>query len=199
MQHQPEARTEGIVVERVDDELVVYDELSKLAHCLSSEAAAVWEHCDGRHSEADIAQSVDLAQTIVARALSELSEKGLLGEGALSGGGYSRREAGKRLAKIGGAAFAAPLIYSVAIGPAIAAASTCSMNSQCAGRPNVASAQCSGGTCEITACDAGFADCDLVFANGCETNTNTDSQHCGSCENACTAEQICADGECVAA
>src|SRR5450755_871627 len=36
-------------------------------------------------------------------------------------------------------------------------------------------------------CAAGFADCDLDPSNGCETNLNTDSTHCGSCDLACPA------------
>ena len=36
-------------------------------------------------------------------------------------------------------------------------------------------------------CGSGFADCDLDPSNGCETNLNTDSTHCGTCGFACPA------------
>jgi hypothetical protein len=48
-------------------------------------------------------------------------------------------------------------------------------------------------------CAAGFADCDLDASNGCETNLNTDSTHCGSCDLACPANggtPLCTAGKC---
>ncbi len=48
-------------------------------------------------------------------------------------------------------------------------------------------------------CAAGFADCDLNPSNGCETNIQTDSTHCGSCDMACPANggtPLCAAGKC---
>ena len=43
-----------------------------------------------------------------------------------------------------------------------------------------------GGTCAAsTQCAAGFADCDGVASNGCETNTTNDQGNCGSCGNDC--------------
>ena len=43
---------------------------------------------------------------------------------------------------------------------------------------------CMAGTCGFM-CSAGFADCDGVAANGCETNLTNTLTHCGSCANAC--------------
>lgn len=48
-------------------------------------------------------------------------------------------------------------------------------------------AQCSNGTCAIKKCDTGLADCAGGYANGCETNTNTDIANCGTCGKACSA------------
>ena len=73
---------------------------------------------------------------MVERALGELRGCGLLEGSTSEAPGYSRREATVRLAKIGGAAFAAPLIYSVAVGPAMAAASAA---------PNQGAIVCNGG------------------------------------------------------
>ena len=47
-------------------------------------------------------------------------------------------------------------------------------------------AQCSNGTCAIKTCDAGLADCTGGYADGCETNTNTDIANCGTCAKPCT-------------
>jgi hypothetical protein len=44
---------------------------------------------------------------------------------------------------------------------------------------NVLNAKCTTGSCGFN-CSPGFADCDFVAANGCETNTNTTSS-CGMC------------------
>ena len=123
MRDRPRARTEGVVSERIDDEVVVYDQLSQTAHCLSSDAASVWEHCDGRKSPAQIARGLKRAPAEVERALDALRECGLLDEAPVGDRGYSRREAAVRAAKVGGAAFAAPLVYSAAVGSVAAALS----------------------------------------------------------------------------
>jgi hypothetical protein len=60
-----------------------------------------------------------------------------------------------------------------------------------------ASATCPGGTCTFAACNPGFGDCDGSQANGCETNTNTTSAHCGACNMPCSGGKICVGGSCV--
>jgi hypothetical protein len=47
-------------------------------------------------------------------------------------------------------------------------------------------------------CEPGWADCDMMFSNGCETNIQTDSNNCGSCGVACPAGAECMNGACVA-
>ena len=61
--------------------------------------------------------------------------------------------------------------------------------------PN-AGATCSSGTCAPGACKAGFADCDGVPTNGCETSIASDSANCGACGNACGGGQVCSAGKC---
>jgi hypothetical protein len=61
--------------------------------------------------------------------------------------------------------------------------------------PNSTS-ECRDGACAITACDRDRADCDGDIATGCEVNTQTDPDHCGSCDNACPPGNGCVDGEC---
>lgn len=60
-------------------------------------------------------------------------------------------------------------------------------------------ATCSESTCGFE-CDDGYADCNLDPTDGCESNTNSDSLHCGSCENACPqqpgASATCDSGQC---
>ncbi|MEZ4392788.1 MAG: hypothetical protein R3A48_16995 [Polyangiales bacterium] len=60
-------------------------------------------------------------------------------------------------------------------------------------------AACVGGQCVLSACAAGFADCDGNLANGCETRTSADAANCGACRNACVlpnATPRCAGGAC---
>ena len=102
----------------------IYDDRTQVAHCLSAEAAAVWTRCDGRLSLSELAQQLALAPDVVERAVDALHDCGLLDEDPAPSRGYSRREAAVKLAKAGGAAFAAPLIYSAAVGSAASAAST---------------------------------------------------------------------------
>jgi len=107
----PKARTEGVISERIDDELVVYDEVSHMAHALAADARSVWERCDGCRSPAEIAQGLGMPPATVQQALDELQECGLLDDGSAPENSYSRRQAVTRIAKVGGAAVTAPLIY----------------------------------------------------------------------------------------
>jgi hypothetical protein len=67
--------------------------------------------------------------------------------------------------------------------------------------PN-ATAGCAAGACTIASCNAGFANCDGIAANGCEVNLNNDAANCGACSTAgapraCAAGQLCSAGACV--
>ena len=58
--------------------------------------------------------------------------------------------------------------------------------------------QCAGGVCD-GACETDFADCNGdKLADGCETDTTSDTSHCGSCANDCTALPNTATVECSA-
>ncbi len=53
---------------------------------------------------------------------------------------------------------------------------------------------CSGNFC---ACSSGYADCDNdPSVNGCEINTNTDKNNCGSCGTVCAGTLSCVSGSC---
>jgi hypothetical protein len=85
-----------------------------------------------------------------------------------------------------------------------AAAPSCSNNTYCANGacstcpslPNAVGG-CVGNACGLVTCVPGFADCDAVQSNGCETSL-TDVNNCGACGRACGAGQTCSSGTCVA-
>ena len=65
-----------------------------------------------------------------------------------------------------------------------------------------ATSTCVASACAVVTCSAGFGNCNNVAADGCETNTNTNVNDCGSCGNKCaTANGTpgCASGMCTVA
>jgi hypothetical protein len=62
-----------------------------------------------------------------------------------------------------------------------------------------ATASCTAGTCALDQCSAGFANCNMNAADGCEVTLATSTSHCGACGRACTfpnAAATCAMGAC---
>jgi hypothetical protein len=65
---------------------------------------------------------------------------------------------------------------------------------------------CSAGTCTILSCNAGFGDCDTTASTGCETNTQSNVNNCGTCGKSCSFPNagaactagLCKPGNCVA-
>ena len=106
------------VVQRVDDELIVYDEENHKVFHLNTAAAIVWEQCEDASSLDDLAKALashsELPhdEAIAGLAVQELRDAQLV-EGSLSSqleGDFSRRELTARLA---GLAVALPAITAV--------------------------------------------------------------------------------------
>ncbi len=172
------------MVEQAGREVLVYDERSAEAHCLSAEAAAVWRACDGQTTREQIIATLELDAETVGSALAELERCALLEtfEGPKTDG-VTRREATVRLAKAGAAAAAAPLIYSiVAPTPAVAASEAfcvglgCSQDcgdchqhhcSCCVGSPSghVCVADCTSANCNTTVIKSCFPGSTKVSCN----------------------------------
>lgn len=57
---------------------------------------------------------------------------------------------------------------------------------------------CNKGVCALE-CAPGFADCNGLRSDGCETNLRSHPAHCGSCNSACDLEhgQPCVEGKCL--
>jgi hypothetical protein len=148
-QLRPLARAQGVVVQALPDEVLVYDLERHKAHCLNQTAALVWKHCDGHTSVAEMLHVLQqelqtpVPEVVVWLALQRLGRAHLLAEPihAPGGGGrMSRREVMRRLGR--GAAVALPLVSSIVAPTAAEAASCLGSGSAC-----TTSAQCCSGSC----------------------------------------------------
>src|SRR5437763_316645 len=89
---RPLARTDEVVTEDVDDEVIVYDERTDVACRLNRTAALVWRKCDGKHTVEDLVRVLDADlgdiadEDLVLVTLDYLSEQRLLESG------YARRD-----------------------------------------------------------------------------------------------------------
>src|SRR5262249_28526621 len=52
------------------------------------------------------------------------------------------------------------------------------------------------GTCSYS-CVAGFANCNGTMSDGCEIDTQTDNNNCGSCGHVCPPGTTCQQGSCI--
>ena len=130
---RPLARKDGLVIEELDDETLIYDTERDRAHCLNSAAARIWRCCDGIHTLADMRDDfagdmpIDVAQEVVSDCVLRLSRAHLLEEGSLPVKGGEMLSRRKLLRKItigaAAAAIALPLITSVVAPPPAGAAS----------------------------------------------------------------------------
>jgi hypothetical protein len=118
---KPLARADGLVIEELGDELLVYDLAKDRAHSLGASAARVWRACDGQTKVEALRTELELDDDTVARALSELRECDLLDGEVVADAGVTRRDLGFKTAKLGAAAASVPLIVSIMAPSAYAA------------------------------------------------------------------------------
>jgi Coenzyme PQQ synthesis protein D (PqqD) len=153
-QLRPCVRADGLVVQALADEVLVYDLERHKAHCLNHTAALVWKHCDGRTSVSEIARILEgemktpVPEDVIWLALQQLGKAHLLaGESHTpeTSKRMSRREVIRRLGW--GAAVALPLVTSIVAPTAVEAASCLSTGSAC-----TTGAQCCSGICAGLIC-----------------------------------------------
>lgn len=134
------ARSEGLLIEDVDSEKVIYDTERKQAHCLTPLAAVIFDNCDGETPISDLARRASerlgepVSEDQVNSALVQLEHCGLLATPIR----ISRRDMIHKGAALGAAAAAATLIFTV--DPPMAHAQggecsleLCSVKTHCAG------------------------------------------------------------------
>lgn len=150
----PDARTEGLVIQELADEVLVYDLQRHKAYCLNHTAAWIWKHCDGRATVVDIARllqaesKVPVAEGIIWLALEQLERDHLL-SGRIprpsATPGLSRRELVRQLGMV--AAITLPLVTSI-IAPTASQASSCFANGHsCEGHSQCCSDRCVSSLC----------------------------------------------------
>src|SRR5687767_11576714 len=82
----PRARKDGLIVQPINKELLVYDLERHKAHCLNRSAALIWQRCDGKATVAGVARLVGneigtpLDEQTIRSALAQLDRVGLLRE-----------------------------------------------------------------------------------------------------------------------
>lgn len=188
----PLARNEDLIVEDLSDEVLIYDQRTDEAHCLTREVAMVWRVCDGRTTPADLAAALDLDKETVEAAIAELATCSLLNNVAPDG--ITRREAGMRMAKVGGAVAATPLIYSI-LAPTPALASS---QNFCIGLVDCFTKGSGCATCYKHGCVC----CGAGSSGGAGEKLCTADCSCGSCNasiihshcNVCNNNSTCTTG-----
>jgi Coenzyme PQQ synthesis protein D (PqqD). len=126
----PTARKNGLVIQEMPEEVLVYDLKTNKAHCLNQTAAFVWMACNGENSVADIRRLLEkkfgasVDEDFIWLAIDQLNRDNLLEETVKSKfEGISRREAIK---KVGLASvLALPIVASLAVPNSALAASSC--------------------------------------------------------------------------
>jgi hypothetical protein len=130
-QKMPLARKEGLVIERLPDEVLVYDIERDRAHCLNETAAFVWQSCDGRTTTKEMARllgkrvSAVVDEKVVWLALDQLGRSHLLKRrpnAPVSIAGINRREMVRALGLA--AVVAVPVVTSI-VAPTPVQAVTC--------------------------------------------------------------------------
>lgn len=165
---RPVARQEGLVIQEMPDEVLVYDLETNKAHCLNQTAAFVWQSCDGENSVADIARIFGsksgnpVPEDLIWLAIDQLNENKLLTEEIKPDfKNQTRRDVIK---KVGLAAVIALPLVSSLVAPTAALAVACSgVVTSCTGcndgtpctTPGGVPGSCANGTCVAGARQSG--------------------------------------------
>ena len=153
---RPIASTDGMIVEELDTELLIYDTARDKAHCLNPAAATVWKHCDGHKTVEELqaliapeAGAADSRDTIVG-CLRDFQRRHLVTgtTGWLdSERQVSRRDLLKRVSVTAAVVVLVPLVTTIAA-PTPAAAASCLPG----GTPCSTGSQCCSGNCSFGSC-----------------------------------------------
>lgn len=151
MAQLPRARRTGLIIEKLPNETLVYDSERDSAMCLNQTAGSVWEHCDGKTTQAQMSRLLEKELQIasgdemVTLALEQLEKAHLLTTKSVAPrSGMSRREAVRRF---GITAAALPVIAMIQVKPAGTVTSCTPNEGSC-----VQDGQCCSGCCSDLTC-----------------------------------------------
>jgi hypothetical protein len=161
-QVSPRARKEGILVQDLTGELLIYDLDRHAAHCLNESAALIWKRCDGRTSIAELARVLEQAdapasEEVIWMAVSDLRKRHLLADASALPKRVSKLSRREMIRRVGiAAAVGLPLVTSI-IAPSAMQAASCSCmpptTTCCAsGCPCTISTMCCSGICSSGKC-----------------------------------------------
>jgi hypothetical protein len=144
--HHPKMRRQGLVIDELPDEVLVYDLDRDQAHCLNRTAALVWQSCDGNTTPSEIARQLkleldadgkkDSREDLVWLALAQLERNNLLEQSVAVPSEFARLSRRRMIRGLGlAAAVAVPLVSSI-VAPTAVEAATLAGPGQCCGNPN---------------------------------------------------------------
>jgi hypothetical protein len=178
----PRARKNGLVIQDLPGELLIYDLNRHQAYCLNRTAALIWRSCDGRQTVEEMAQALEkeigypVSERLVWFALKRLERSRLLEE-RLELPVFKERMTRRELTrKLGFAVALMPLITSIIAPTAVQAATCGAIGSPCTTNAQCCSTLCVSGSCM---CIANQSDCNPAQPQQCC------SGRCGSANNKC--------------
>ena len=122
----PVARTEDLVVQQLDQEILIYDLKTNKAYCLNETSSIIFQACAKNTSFGELKRMHKFSEDIIFLALDELRRENLLAENQQYNSpfsGMSRREA---IRKVGFASVAALPVIAFLVAPtAVMSASAC--------------------------------------------------------------------------
>ena len=180
--YRPKAREDGLLVEPMDEELLVFDSERNRAHSLNQTAARVWRACDGERDISALQVACGLDEETLQLALERLRTSRLLDEA--DGPPPVSRRLMLRKSVIAGAGIgvALPIIRSINAPTAQAAGSCKALGVSCSRPSSCCNGRCSSGPNSVRPhC------CVDTDASGCTTTSDC----CNSSTNV-----VCNGGRC---
>ena len=124
MNKLPQAKTENMVIQNLENELMLYDLNTNKAYCLNETSALVYQSCDGKTDVADFKNKHHFPDEIVFLTLDSLKKENLLAEDFVSPlKGMKRREVIRLIGKT--SLVSLPIVASLIAPTATMAAASC--------------------------------------------------------------------------
>jgi hypothetical protein len=122
----PRARKDGLLVQELHGEVLVYDLERDKAHCLNPTAALIWQHCDGQTTIRELTRLLEnslatpIDEDVIWCALHQLEKDRLLQAPLAIPPGMHRISRRALVRRIGVAAILLPLITTITAPTALA-------------------------------------------------------------------------------